>query len=263
VREMPLEIVLKYLHKPELYRLSWGATNTHGAEWTKLEAEFEARLDRMSREALHTKVLQPQAVYGYGFFPVNSDGDDLIVWDWERFSHANGSAPERVEVARFSFPRQPYGEYLCMSDYFAPVDSGLVDTMALQIVTVGQAASEHFEKLQGQDQYTEAYFFHGLAVQAAEATANYVNRQIVNKGMDIPGGQGKRYSWGYPACPDLQDHEIVLKLLPAAATEIGMQLTESYQWIPEQSTAAIVIHHPDAKYFSVGVDRVAQIVEEA
>lgn len=259
IHEMPLEIVFKYLHKPELFRLSWGATNTHGDEWTKLEAEFEARLERMQKEALRDKTLRPQAVYGY--FPVNRDGEDLIVWDWQPFAAANGHKPERIEVGRFSFPRQPNGEYLCLSDYFAPVDSGIVDTVALQVVTVGEAASEAFEKLQGADNYSEAYFYHGLAVQTAEATANYVNRQVVNVGMGIPANQGKRYSWGYPACPDLDDHQLVWKLMPQADTELGVSLTESYQLVPEQSTAAIVVHHPDAKYYSVGsLDRTAQIL---
>jgi 5-methyltetrahydrofolate--homocysteine methyltransferase len=259
ISDMPLEIVLKYLHKPELYRLSWGATNTHGAEWDKLEAEFDARLERMTREALRDKTLRPQAVYGY--FPVNSDGDDLVVWDYQPFATANGKSPEKIEVARFSFPRQPNGEYLCISDYFAPIDSGQVDAVALQVVTVGEAASEQFDRLQSTDNYSEAYFFHGLAVQAAEATANYVNRQVVNKGFGIPSNQGKRYSWGYPACPDLEDHALVWRLMPQIESELGVSLTESFQLVPEQSTAAIIVHHPDAKYFSVGaLDRVAQIL---
>jgi 5-methyltetrahydrofolate--homocysteine methyltransferase len=258
IESMPLEIVLQYLHKPELYRLSWGASNTHGEEWTKLEAEFEARLERMTREALRDKTLRPQAVYGY--FPANSDGDDLIIYDPAPFATRNGAEPERIEIGRFAFPRQPYGEFLCISDYFAPV-GGAVDTVALQVVTVGDVASEAFDKLQGANEYSEAYFFHGLAVQAAEATANYVNRVVINKGMNIPTGQGKRYSWGYPACPDLKDHELVVKLLPQALEQLGMQLTSSYQWVPEQSTAAIVVHHPDAKYYSVGsIDRAEQIL---
>jgi 5-methyltetrahydrofolate--homocysteine methyltransferase len=169
--------------------------------------------------------------------------------------------PERVEIARFAFPRQPFGDYLCISDYFAPAESGLVDTVAFQIVTVGEEATAEFDRLQSANDYSESYFFHGLAVQTAEATANYVNRVVISRELNIPAGQGKRYSWGYPACPDLSDHTTILRLLPAAVAEIGMQLTESYQWIPEQSTAAIVVHHPDAKYFSVGVDRVQQIEE--
>jgi len=272
ILDMPLEIVFKYLHKPELYRLSWGATNTHGEEWVKLERDFEERLARMQKDAQRDKTLRPQAVYGY--FPANRDGDDLIVWDTKPFMDAvgtthvssvptNGHRPELVEVARFSFPRQATGEYLCLADYFAPVESGVVDTVALQVVTVGEAASAAFDKLQGADNYSEAYFFHGLAVQTAEATANYVNRQVICKGLGIPGSQGKRYSWGYPACPDLNDHQTVWQLMPQTETEIGVSLTESYQLVPEQSTAAIVIHHPDAKYFSVGnLDRVAQILGE-
>jgi 5-methyltetrahydrofolate--homocysteine methyltransferase len=261
IHEMPLEIVFKYLEKKELFRLSWGATNTHGDAWTKLEKEFEERLAWMQKEALRDKTLLPQAVYGY--FPVNRDGDDLIVWDHKPFVERNGEEPQRIEVARFSFPRQPNGEFLCLADYFAPVESGQVDTVGLQVVTVGEAASQTFDKLQGADNYSEAYFFHGLAVQTAEATANYVNRQVVCKGLGIPGSQGKRYSWGYPACPDLDDHKIVWQLMPEAETEIGVSLTESYQLVPEQSTAAIVIHHPDAKYYSVGnQDRVAQILGE-
>jgi 5-methyltetrahydrofolate--homocysteine methyltransferase len=134
--------------------------------------------------------------------------------------------------------------------------------MALQIVTVGDPASHKFDQLQSADNYSEAYFFHGLAVQAAEATATYVH-QHVNRELKISQEQGKRYSWGYPACPDLEDHELVLKLLPQATQEIGMELTESYQWVPEQSTAAIVVHHPDAKYYSVGnLDRSEMILGE-
>ncbi len=262
IHEMPLEIVFKYLHKPELFRLSWGATNTHGDEWVKLEREFEERLARMQKDALRDAALRPQAVYG--FFPCNRDGDDLIVWDYLPFANRNGGEPERVEVARFSFPRQPNGEYLCISDYFAPVESGQADVVALQVVTVGEAANQAFEKLQGADNYSEAYFFHGLAVQTAEATANFVNRQVIAPALNIPAKQGKRYSWGYPACPDLDDHKIVWQLMPQVETEIGMSLTESYQLVPEQSTAAIVVHHPDAKYYSVGnIDRVEQILGQA
>lgn len=271
IEYMPLEVVLQHIHKPELFRLSWGAKNTHGAEWDKLEAEFEARLEAMSRQAVRDKSLRPQAVYGY--FPVNSDGDDLIVWDYEPFNDAgvgvhrdapaaNGNRPNLIEVARFSFPRQSQGEYLCISDYFAPVDSGQVDTVALQIVTVGETASHKFDQLQSADNYSEAYFFHGLAVQSAEATATYVHKHVTRE-LNIPSEQGKRYSWGYPACPDLEDHEIVLRLLPQATSDLGMELTESYQWVPEQSTAAIVVHHPDAKYYSVGnLDRSEMILGE-
>jgi 5-methyltetrahydrofolate--homocysteine methyltransferase len=233
--------------------LSWGAKNARGDDWTKIEAEFEARLERMGREAARNKTLQPQAVYGY--FPANADGDDLVIYDPAQYA-ADGT---RTEYKRFKFPRQPGGEYLCISDYYAPVDSGQIDVVQLQAVTVGATADAEFERLQSADNYSEAYFFHGLAVQMAEAVANYITAHV-RRELGLPAKQGKRYSWGYPACPDLEDHVIVWELLPQTAT-IGLTLTNSYQIVPEQSTVAIFAHHPDAKYYSVGsLDRAEQIL---
>ncbi len=254
ITDMPLLIVLQHLHKPELFRLSWGAKNTQGAEWQRLSAEFEDRLMRMSKDAQQRGTLQPQAVYAY--LPVNSSGDDLIVWDANAFANSG----EYLERARFAFPRQSDGEFLCISDYFAGHDSGQVDVMVLQTVTVGAVATEEIDRLQAANEYSEAYFFHGLAVQAAEATANYLTK-LVQAQLGIAAGQGKRYSWGYPACPDLADHQVVWQLLPQLESELGMSLTESWQWVPEQSTAALFAHHPAAKYYSVGIlDRAAQIL---
>ncbi|MBN1287579.1 MAG: methionine synthase [Anaerolineae bacterium] len=254
VREMPLEAVFAHIHKPELFRLSWGAKNTRGEAWETLEAEFEARLARMQREARAAgDWLNPQAVYGY--FPAQSDGDDLVIYDPQRYTGAGAL----IEVGRFHFPRQPANEQLCLSDYFAPVESGRVDVAPLQVATVGQGATARFDALHAADGYTEAYFFHGLAVQTAEATAEYLHRHV-RRELGLPEGQGKRYSWGYPACPDLDDHRLVFDLLPAEK-ELGMSLTAAYQLVPEQSTAAIVVHHPDAKYYSAGVDRTEQLIE--
>ena len=254
ITDMPLPIVLQHLHKPELFRLSWGAKNTQGAEWQRLSAEFEDRLLSMSKDAQQRGTLQPQAVYAY--LPVNSSGDDLIVWDADAFANSG----EYLERARFTFPRQSDGEYLCISDYFAESDSGKVDVMVLQTVTIGAVATEEFDRLQAANEYSEAYFFHGLAVQAAEATANYLTK-LVQAQLGIAAGQGKRYSWGYPACPELADHQAVWQLLPQLESELGMSLTESWQWVPEQSTAALFAHHPAAKYYSVGnLDRAAQIL---
>ncbi len=256
IREMPLEIVLQHLHKPELYRLSWGAKNTQGEAWEELQAEYDTRLEQMTKSALRDGTLKPQAVYGY--FPCNSDGDDLIIYDPDHYADTN----ETVELARFTFPRQPDGEFLCISDYYEPVDGRSVDICVLQAVTVGETATETFDTLQGADEYSEAYFFHGLAVQAAEATANYVTKHVESE-LGISPNQGKRYSWGYPACPDLEDHEIVFNLLPQVESELGMTLTASYQLVPEQSTAAIYTHHPSAKYYSVGnLDRATRILGE-
>jgi 5-methyltetrahydrofolate--homocysteine methyltransferase len=253
VKDMPLEMVLKHLNRNELYRLSWGAKNAHGPDWEKLKAEFDARLDAMTREALRSRWLRPQGVYGY--FPCQSEGDDLIIYNPET---VNSASPD--ELTRLSFPRQPYDDHLALSDYFAPVDSGKLDVVAFQIVTVGQAATERFDRLQATHDYTKAYFTHGLAVQSAEATAEYLHQHI-RRELGIAENQGKRYSWGYPAIPELEDHKKVFELLPAAETELGMSLSPAYQLIPEQSTAAIIVHHTAAKYYSVGESRVEQLMK--
>ncbi|MFZ6031044.1 MAG: methionine synthase [Chloroflexota bacterium] len=249
VRTMPLEAVFEHLNINELYRLSWGAKNTHGADWEKLKAEFDIRLAEMKREALRSGWLQPQGVYG--LWPCQADGSELIVYA----PTTNGNGPK--ELTRLTFPRQPAGDYLCLADYFAPVSSGQMDIVALQVVTVGQEATERFEKLQARDDYSEGYFLHGLAVQTAEAAAEYLHQHI-RRELGLANGQGKRYSWGYPAIPDLADHRKVFDLLPAEE-ELGMSLSAAYQLIPEQSTAAIIVHHPDAKYYTVGESRVEQL----
>ncbi len=251
VHALPLDEVFQYLSKNELFRLSWGAKNTHGAAWVKLEAEFEQRLDTMRRIALREKWLKPQAVYGY--WPVQSDGNDLIIY--EPGSVQSGTPSEQT---RMTFPRQISAEGLCLADYFAPVSSDKMDVVAFQVVTVGQEASRRAEKLQAAGDYSEAYFTHGLGVQMAEATAEYLHRHI-RRELGLGEEQGKRYSWGYPAIPDLADHEKVFALLPAES-ELGMGLTSAYQLTPEQSTAAIIVHHPSARYFNVGESRVEQLL---
>ncbi|MFN8432371.1 MAG: methionine synthase [Anaerolineales bacterium] len=263
VKDMPLEMVLKHLNMNELYRLSWGAKNTHGAEWEKLKAEFDARLAKMTKDALKEGWLKPQAVYGY--FPCQADGNDLIIYD-PNLPITNYQSPidsQRMagnEITRFTFPRQPYDDHLALSDYYTSVESGQMDVVALQVVTVGQTASDKFDKLQAANDYTEAYFVHGLAVQAAEATANYLHGHV-RRELGIGESQGKRYSWGYPAIPELEDHFKVFKLLPAVESELGMSLSISGQLIPEQSTAAIIVHHKDAKYYAVGESRVEQLTK--
>jgi 5-methyltetrahydrofolate--homocysteine methyltransferase len=196
----------------------------------------------------------------YGLFPCQSEGDDLLIYDPES-SITNYQLPItnlQSPIARFTFPRQPYDERLCLADYFASTESGKMDVVAFQVVTVGQEATERFDRLQAAGDYTEAYFTHGLAVQTAEATADYLHAHI-RRELGIPENQGKRYSWGYPAIPELEDHQKVFQLLPAEK-ELGMTLSAAYQLIPEQSTAAIIVHHPQAKYYSVGESRVEQLM---
>jgi 5-methyltetrahydrofolate--homocysteine methyltransferase len=249
VRSLPLQGVLQHLGKNELYRLSWGAKSTHGEEWTRLQAEFDARLDRMIRAAKTDPWLHPQAVYGY--WPCAADGDSLVIY-------APDETPRR-EIARFTCPRQEAAERLSLADYFLPVDGPQLDVVALQVVTVGQEATARFDAMQAAGDYAEAYFSHGLAVQTAEATAETLHRHI-RRELGLAEDQGKRYSWGYPAIPDLSDHRLVFDLLPAES-ELGMSLTSAFQLVPEQSTAAIIVHHPDAKYFSIGESRVEQLMK--
>ncbi len=224
-----------------LYRLHWGG-KAHGAEFTRLvEEEFRPRLDRMLREARQQRYLQPRVIYGY--FPCQSSGNELIVYD------PRDEGRSRREVTRFRFPRQRERERLCLADYFAPVESDRVDVVALQVVTVGNAASEAVYRLQQAGNYSEAYFVHGLAVEMTEALAEYTNR-VIRRELGLEEQCGRRYSWGFQAIPDLEDHVKVLQLLPARDA-IGINLTEAYQFVPELTTAAIVVHHPQAVYFAV------------
>ena len=252
VKEMPLEIVFQHINKKELFRLSWGGKNTRGEKWKMLEAEFEQRLEKMRKENLKAPWLFPQGVYGY--WAAQSDGNDLILYDPAQYQQGI-----LKEIVRFNNPRQGKDEYLCLSDYFAPVNSGQIDTVALQVVTVGKQATQHIDDLNEHGQFSEAYFAHGLAVQVAEAAADYLHNHI-RRELGIPAEQGKRYSWGFPAIPDVSEHQKVFTLLPAEI-ELGMSLTSAFQLVPEQSTAAIIVHHPMAKYYDIGESRIEQLLK--
>ena len=235
-----LEDVAVCMDLNTLFRLHWGG-KAHGEDFNRLvEQEFRPRLERMLREARQQRYLQPKVVYGY--FPCQSRGNELIIYD--------PTQPQaRREITRFTFPRQGERERLCLADYFASVASGKLDVVALQMVTMSESASEAVQRQQDAGNYAEAYFMHGLAVEMAEGLAEYTNR-LVQQELGLSKERGRRYSWGYPAIPDLADHAKVFQLLPARET-IGVDLTESYQFVPEQSTAAIVVHHPQATYFAV------------
>ncbi|MBV9403121.1 MAG: dihydropteroate synthase, partial [Candidatus Eremiobacteraeota bacterium] len=227
-----------------LYRLSWGAANTKGEQWeTLLRDDFEPRLHRYQQLVVDEKIVEPRAVYGY--FPAAGEGDDVILFDADN--------PTR-EIARFPFSRQPGGEHLCLADYVRPREGGrAVDVVALQVVTVGSKATKRVDALQAAGDYSESYFLHGFCVQSAEALAEHTHRRVRAE-LGLPDGRGKRYSWGYGACPDISQHETVFTLLDAASA-IGVQLTEAFQIVPEQSTAAIVLHHPRAAYFNAAAAR--------
>ena len=250
VREIPLDELFALLDLDELYRLQWGARGSGPQFEATVRNEFEPTLARLTAAAKREGWLKPEAVYGY--FPVQSSGNDLIVYEPEAYARDGTTR----ELTRFHFPRQEGRERLCIADYFRSVESGDVDVAAFQVVTVGDAATRRFQELQSAGEYTEAFYIHGLSVETAEALAEWLHRRARHE-LGIPGGRGKRYSWGYGACPDLEDHAQLFRILPAER-ELGMELTSAFQLVPEQSTAAIVVHHPQAKYYAVrGVPQAA------
>ena len=214
LRDIPLAEVFPLLDLDELFRLQWGGRGSGPAFERAVREEFQPALERLTAQAVREKWLVPQAVYGY--FPVQSRGNDLVVYDPAAYESDGGALRE---TARFTFPRQVGRDRLCIADYFRSVDSGDVDVVALQIVTVGDAATQRFDTLQQAGEYTEAFYTHGLGVETAEALAEWMHRRIRSE-LGLPAGQGKRYSWGYGACPDLDDHATVFRLLPGRR-EIG------------------------------------------
>ena len=243
--------LLAHVDRNTLFRHHWKYTIHDRAAWQRLvDEELEPRLQTLWADARVRRWLAPQAIYGY--YPVQADGNELIVYDPQAYAADGRTLRERV---RFGFPRQVADgtkrneDQLCLADYFRPVEGGVVDVAPLQVVTAGAAASAYTERLRQAGEYNQELEVHGVAAQAAEAMAEYVH-DLVRQELGLPPRQGQRYSWGYPACPDLEDQAKLFRLLPATE-QIGVALTESLQFVPEQSTAAIVVHHPQAKYFSV------------
>jgi 5-methyltetrahydrofolate--homocysteine methyltransferase len=221
--QINMDEVWTMIDKKSLFKLSWGLRGKAGSE---SEDAHEQLLTEWKIRIIRDKLLEPEVVYGY--FKCHNKDRKLLV------ENPNG---ENVEL---EFPRSTKSDHLCLTDYF-----GDDDIVAFQSVTVGNKVAEIIEQWNKEDKYTDAYYLHGLAVEVAEALAEWVNRKIKSE-LNLEKG-GLRYSWGFPSCPDVAQHHLVWKLLQPEKS--GMTLTESGQIIPEQSTAAIVVHHPDAKYF--------------
>jgi 5-methyltetrahydrofolate--homocysteine methyltransferase len=234
--DVPLTEVYRHLDTHVLFKLHWGGRGVKGEQWRRLVREdFQPRLERMWREQTY---LHPRALLGY--FPCNADGNELIVWD--------PRAPGERELERLVFPRQPKHDRICLTDFFRPADSGVVDVVALQAVTAGDEVTELMARLERDGEFSEQLFVHGVGVQAAEGMAEWLHARV-RSDLGIAPAQGRRYSWGYPACPEQSEHDKVFRLLDAPS--IGLRLSDGYAVEPEQSTLAIIAHHPQAVYFGM------------
>ena len=241
VRELtvPMEEVYPHLDTHVLFKLHWGGRGVKGEAWTQLlRDDFQPRLERMWRDQDY---LQPRALLGY--FPCNSEGNELIVWDPEDFDPDNPR-----ELQRLVFPRQPRHDRICLADFYRPLSSGQADVVALQAVTAGERVTEVMAALEADGEYAEQLFVHGLGVQTAEGMAEWTHARV-RRELGIEAAQGRRYSWGYPSCPEQSELTKVFALL--GAPSIGLRLSGGFAVEPEQSTLAIVAHHPQAVYFGM------------
>lgn len=251
LKNLRLQEVFPWVNKTALFRAQWQfkqGDRTPREFELYLQENVEPIFEQFKAQILREKILEPKVMYGY--FKCYSEGNDLVVLD--------GSA--QTELTRFTFPRQAREPYQCIADFFKPKGDEL-DIVAFHAVTVGKRASEVEQKLFKANKYTEYLYLHGMSVEVAEALAEYthlmirkdlgIDQQDKRRKEDIfrQGYQGSRYSFGYPACPNLEDQKKLFQLLPVE--KIGIALSETFQMSPEQSTSAIIVHHPQAKYFSV------------
>jgi 5-methyltetrahydrofolate--homocysteine methyltransferase len=223
-KQIDLTEVWKFINKKSLFVLSWGI---RGKSAESLSEEAEELFEEWKARIVKEKLFEPNAVYGY--FRCHNMNGNLAV-----------DLPDNEQLI-FEFPRSSKEKHLCLTDYF-----GQNDVVAFQAVTVGNKVTEVIDQWNKDSEYTDAYYLHGLAVETAEALADWINLRIKSE-LKIGIKRGLRYSWGYPSCPDISQHHLVWKILDP--TKSGMTLTESGQIIPDQSTAAIIVHHPEAEYF--------------
>ncbi|HWP53675.1 MAG TPA: methionine synthase, partial [Pyrinomonadaceae bacterium] len=246
--DIPLQDVFAYVNETALFKGQWQFKQgrTSAEEYQAFVAErVRPVFDELKARSEREELLVPRVVYGY--FHCQSSGNDLIIYD----------GATRNEKTRFTFPRQPSGKRLCLADYFASVESGQLDVVAFHLVTMGRRASEYSQQLFKADNYSDYLYFHGLSVEGAEALAELWHKKIRQElgiaGKDATnlnelfrqGYQGSRFSFGYPACPNLEDQVKLFELLDPS--RIDVELTEEFQLDPEQSTSAIIIHHPEAR----------------
>lgn len=252
VESVNLQSVMPFINEITLFQFQWGyrRKNKPTEEYQRfIDNEVRPIYHDLMKQCAQEQILQPRAAYGY--WPCFADGDSLVLLDPQSQSK---------EVARFAFPRQKGKKHLCISDFFVS-RNGQLDTVALQVVTIGQQASDVAREWFAADRYKDYLHLHGLSVEAAEGMAEFIHHQIrgelgissedARQMRDLlkQGYRGSRYSFGYPACPRMEDQEVLLDLL--GATEVGIEMGDEFQLWPEQSTSAVVVHHPAARYFTI------------
>jgi 5-methyltetrahydrofolate--homocysteine methyltransferase len=251
-KDFDLEQVFAYINHTALFKNQWQLKTASQADYLRLvEEKYVPVLSELQKEVAAKGWFEPKVVYGY--FACQAEGNDVVLYD------APGS---RTEIQRFTFPRQREGRKLSIADFFLPKESGRFDVVGLSVVTIGSRASEETKKLFDAGEFTKYLYLHGLSVETAEALAELFHKQVREElgiaGEDAPRVgdlfhqkyRGSRYSFGYPACPNLEDQTKLFALLKPEET-IGVRLTSGYHMEPEQSTSAIIVHHPQAKYFVV------------
>ena len=263
VEGLDLDDLYPFINPVALFRGQWGFKKGAMSD-PEYDAMIEDKVlpvfERLKARCTSERILQPKVVYGY--FPVNSEGNDLIVYEAPSRTENHGLEPAGMrERLRFTFPRQADKKRLCISDFFRPASSGQVDVLGIHCVTMGHKASEAAKALYAANEYQEYLYLHGMGVETAEALAEFWHKRMRQElgiaNEDSPRirdlftqhYRGSRYSFGYPACPDMSDQDKLFALLDPA--RIGCVLTENHQIDPEQSTSAIIVHHPEAKYFNV------------
>ncbi|HXZ41545.1 MAG TPA: methionine synthase, partial [Terriglobales bacterium] len=273
-KDFDLHEVFQYINDTALFKNQWQLKTASQEDYLRLvEQKFRPIKKQLEEEVISTGLFEPKAVYGY--FPAQSEGNDVVVYEppshlssraKQDRSLANDPAKSRdlqlKELLRFTFPRQKEGRKLCISDFFAAKSSGKMDVIGLSLVTIGAKASQETQRLFEGGEYTKYLYLHGLSVETAEALAEYLHKKIREElgiaGEDSPHirdlfhqkYRGSRYSFGYPACPNLEDQTKLFTLLHPEEN-VGVRLTSGFLLEPEQSTSAIVVHHPSAKYFVV------------
>ncbi|MEO8687256.1 MAG: vitamin B12 dependent-methionine synthase activation domain-containing protein, partial [Solirubrobacteraceae bacterium] len=233
--EVDLDEVYPHLDTHVLFKLHWGGRGVKGEEWRKLLADdFRPRLERMWREQTY---LHPRALLGY--FPCYSEGNEIVVLDPD---------DRETVLERLATPRQPASDRIALADFFRPKDSAELDVIALQAVTAGGEVTDVMARLEQEGEFAEQLFTHGIGVQTAEGMAEWLHWKI-REDLGIPPTQGRRYSWGYPAVPEQSEHDKVDRLL--GLSTIGIRLSGGHAVEPEQSTLALIAHHPQAGYFGM------------